>query len=599
MTTDDRQRPARVRVAIIGAGFSGLGLAIRLREAGADDFVVLERAGELGGTWRDNSYPGATCDVPSHLYSFSFALNPRWSSSFSGQPEIWEYLRECAAGAGVLDRFRFGHEVLGARWDERERAWEISTTGGEFRTRVLIAATGALSEPSVPAIAGLEEFEGAAFHSARWDHSVELAGKRVAVIGTGASAIQFVPEIQPAAGRVTVFQRTPPWVMPRSQRAISDLERALFSRVPGAQRLARWAIYLQRELLVPGFMRPRLARPAQRIARAHLARQVADPGLRALLTPRYAFGCKRILISNDWYPALCQPNVSVVTEPITEITPGGVRTADGVEHAADVIVFGTGFRVTDPPIAGRLRGASGQTLAEAWADGMEAYLGTTVAGFPNLFLMTGPNTGLGHTSMILMIESQIGYILGALRAMSELEAAAVSVRPERQAAFSAGVQRRLAGTVWNSGGCRSWYLDERGRNSTIWPGSPGRSGARPGGSGLVTMSSTLGRRAELEFELELELAVALASCQVAGWAGRRPVTGSRLVRQYGRPRGSAMAIQPGNSARILAPDSACRRASASASEHAKSMCPVTGSPGSASSRRWSSRRTPIPGGRSR
>jgi cation diffusion facilitator CzcD-associated flavoprotein CzcO len=457
------------RVAIVGTGFAGLGTAIRLRQQGIDDFVVLERADEVGGTWRDNSYPGCTCDVPSHLYSFSFAPNPGWSRSFSPQPEILDYLRDCADRFGVRPHIRFGHEVRSARWDEDARRWRIETDRGEVVAQVLVAGMGPLSEPAVPDIPGLASFEGAMFHSARWDHDHDLAGERVAVIGTGASAIQFVPEIQPEVERLTVFQRTAPWVVPRADRAISAVERRALRRVPGLQKAWRGAIYWAREALVWAFVHPRLLRRLQRMAAGHLARQVEDPALRADLTPDYTMGCKRILISNDWYPALAQPNVDVVTSPIAEVRPHGVVTADGVEHPVDTIVFGTGFHVTDPPAADRLWGRDGLLLKDAWRDGMQAYLGAAIAGFPNLFMLIGPNTGLGHSSMVFMIESQIAYVLDCLRTMDDEGLDTVEVRRDVQAGFNAEVQSRLVDTVWNAGGCRSWYLDAAGRNTTLWP----------------------------------------------------------------------------------------------------------------------------------
>jgi cation diffusion facilitator CzcD-associated flavoprotein CzcO len=457
-------------VAIVGTGFAGLGMAVRLLQSGVRDLVVLERADDVGGTWRDNSYPGCTCDVPSHLYSFSFAPNPAWSRSFSPQAEILDYLRDCADRFGVRPYVRFGHEVRSARWDGAARRWRIATSQGEIVARVLIAGMGPLSEPSVPDLPGLADFAGTTFHSARWDHDHDLTGERVAVIGTGASAIQFVPEIQPRVAGLTVFQRTAPWVVPRGDRTISDPEHWALRHVPGFQRAWRAAIYWGRETMVWAFMRPRIIRALQRVAGRHLARQVDDPALRAELTPDYTIGCKRILLSNDWYPALARPNVEVVGSDIAEIRPHAVVTADGAEHPADTIIFGTGFHVTDPPARDRLTGRDGVLLRDAWTEGMQAYLGTAIAGFPNLFMLIGPNTGLGHSSMVFMIESQIAYVLDALRTMGERGLATVEVRPEVQAAFNADVQSQLVDSVWNAGGCRSWYLDDHGRNTTVWPG---------------------------------------------------------------------------------------------------------------------------------
>jgi cation diffusion facilitator CzcD-associated flavoprotein CzcO len=458
-----------VRVAVVGTGFAGLGMAIRLRGAGIEDLVVFERADDVGGTWRDNTYPGCTCDVPSHLYSFSFAPNPDWSRSFSPQPEILSYLRGCADRYGVRPHIRFGHEVRAARWDETAGRWRIETSQGEYTAQMLVAGMGPLSEPSVPSLPGLSSFEGTVFHSAQWNHSHDLAGERVAVIGTGASAIQFVPKIQPQVASLLVFQRTPPWIVPRTDRRISRVERFLLRRLPGVQQAWRGAIYWGRETFVWGFVRPRVIRNLQRLARGHLRRQVPDPVLASQLTPDYTIGCKRILISNDYYPALSQPNVSLVTSAVASVRPRSVVSADGVEHPVDTIIFGTGFHVTDPPAATRVWGRDGLLLADAWRDGMSAYLGGAIARFPNMFMLIGPNTGLGHTSMVFMIESQIAYVLDCLRVMSQRGLATVSVRPEVQSSYNAEIQTQLVETVWNAGGCRSWYLDEHGRNTTVWP----------------------------------------------------------------------------------------------------------------------------------
>ncbi|WP_433608738.1 flavin-containing monooxygenase [Dactylosporangium sp. CA-139114] len=456
------------RIAIIGAGFGGLGAAIRLKQRGRTDFVVFERADELGGTWRENSYPGCACDVPSQVYSFSFALNPRWTSTYSPQDEIWAYLRACADRFGVRPAIRFGTEVRAAAWDHGR--WRIETSAGTWTADVLIAAGGPLNEPVIPKLPGLETFRGEAFHSARWNHDAELAGRRVAVIGTGASAIQIVPAIQPVAGTLTLFQRTPAWVMPRGERLLRPWEQRMYGRIPGVQRLVRALAYWQTEATVLAFLRPALMRLAERAALANLRRAVRDPALRARLTPDYRMGCKRVLKSDDYYPALARDNVEVVTDAIAEVRPHAVVTRDGTEHPADVIVFGTGFRVTDLPIAERIRGRDGRSLAEHWQGSPQALRGTTVAGFPNLFLLLGPNTGLGHNSVVLMIEAQIAYVLAALKTLDRTGIRALEPRPEAQARFVARVDRRMAGTVWATG-CRSWYLDSTGRNSTLWPGS--------------------------------------------------------------------------------------------------------------------------------
>jgi cation diffusion facilitator CzcD-associated flavoprotein CzcO len=457
-------------VAIIGAGFGGLGAAIRLARAGGTDFLVFDKADDVGGTWQANTYPGCACDVPSHLYSFSFARNPDWSDTFSGQPEIWDYLRRCVDRFGIRPHLRLGHTVHAAAWDEAAQRWRIETSQGAFTARVLISATGPLSEPSIPDIRGLDSFQGTVFHSARWPVGHDLTGRRVAVVGTGASAIQFIPEIAPTVTALTVFQRTPPWVMPRRARPISRLERGVYRTVPGAQRLARTAIYWGREALAVGFLHPRLGRAAQAMAARHLRRRVPDPALRAKLTPAYAMGCKRVLLSNDYYPALARDNVDVVVEPIREVRPHGIVTADGVEHGVDTIILGTGFHATDPPIARHIRGRDGRTLADAWTPTMRAYLGTAVAGFPNLFLLLGPNTGLGHTSVVLMIESQLTHIVAALRHLRRTGRVAIEPAPEAERRYAERIDAKMATTVWSVGGCRSWYLDANGHNSTLWPG---------------------------------------------------------------------------------------------------------------------------------
>jgi cation diffusion facilitator CzcD-associated flavoprotein CzcO len=459
-----------VRVLVIGAGFAGLGTSIALEREGIDH-VVLERAGDLGGTWRDNHYPGCKCDVPSHLYSFSFALNPDWSSTYSGQEEIWAYLRGCADRFGVRGRIRCGVEVREACWDETAQRWEVDTSDGRWTADVVVSATGGLSVPAVPDLRGLDRFAGTVFHSADWNDAHPLDGERVAVIGTGASAVQLVPRVQPRAGRLLVFQRTPAWVLPHGDRPIRDWERALYRRLPFLQRLVRAGVYWSRELLVFGLCKdPRWMGPVRRIATRHLERQVADPALRARLMPSFSPGCKRLLPSNDFYPALAADNVDVVTDAIAEVSERGIRTTDGTEHPVDTIILATGFRVTDNPTFARLRGRDGRTLADAWREaGMQAYLGTTVAGFPNLFLVTGPNTGIGHTSLVVMIEAQLRYVVDALRTMARRDAAVVEVRQDAQDAFNEDLQRRMRRTVWNTGGCASWYLDARGRNTTLWP----------------------------------------------------------------------------------------------------------------------------------
>jgi cation diffusion facilitator CzcD-associated flavoprotein CzcO len=457
------------RIAIVGTGFSGLGMAIRLRQEGEEDFVLLERADDIGGTWRDNTYPGCRCDVPSHLYSFSFAPNPNWSSTFSPQPEILDYLRDCAERYGVMPHVRFDTELEGASWDDQEQLWRVETSDGAMTADVLVAAQGPLSDPSLPEVPGIDSFEGTAFHSAQWDHDHDLSGERVAVVGTGASAIQFVPEIQPKVGKLHVFQRTAPWVIPHRNRPMKSWERALYRLFPPAQLAMRAGIYWAREGFVLQFRRRAVGKLLERISLRHLKDQIENPGLRKRLTPNYRMGCKRILPTDEWYPALAQPNVEVVTEGITEVRPHSVVAADGTEREVDTIIFGTGFHVTDVPIADRVSGRDGRTLAEVWQGSMQAYKGTTVAGYPNLFFLVGPNTGLGHTSIVFMIESQIAYVLDALRTMRRRGAHTVEVRGAAQSAYNAELDRMTQDTVWVTGGCTSYYIDRNGHNSALWP----------------------------------------------------------------------------------------------------------------------------------
>ena len=461
--------PSSTDLAIIGSGFSGLALAVELKRAGRDDFVILERANEVGGTWRDNSYPGCACDVPSHLYSFSFAPNPDWSSTFSPQEEIYDYLRKVANDEGLLPHVRFGIEVEAAEWDDEDQEWRLQTSGGGLRARKVASAAGPLSEPSIPDIPGLREFKGTVFHSATWNHEHDLTGERVAVIGTGASAIQFVPQIQPDVAQLHLFQRTPAWIMPRPDRPLTKFEHWVYRLLPAAQRAMRAGIYWGREAYAIPMIRARYAKYIEKVGVRHLRSQVKDPELRRKLTPDYSPGCKRILVSNDYFPSLAQPNVEVVTDGIAEVRERSVVDVNGVEREVDTIILGTGFHVTDLPIAERIRGREGRTLAEHWNGTLEALRGTTVAGFPNLFFVLGPNTGLGHTSVVLMAEAQARYIRQAIEHMERAGVGAVEPRRESQDAWNAEIQRRSQGTVWLNGGCKSWYIDRNGRNSTLWP----------------------------------------------------------------------------------------------------------------------------------
>jgi cyclohexanone monooxygenase len=470
MTLPPRDLPPRVDHLVIGAGFAGLCAAIKLTEDGERDFLVVERGSDVGGTWRDNTYPGAACDVPSQLYSFSFAPYD-WSRSYSAQPEILAYLQKVAEEAGVLDRFLFDTSVEHAGWDDTAQEWVVETTRGTVRATTLISGAGGLSEPKLPDVEGIEDFQGDLFHSARWDHSVDLTGKRVAVIGTGASAIQIVPELQKIVGHLDLYQRTAPYVIPKTDRKYFGLERLAMKRIPGLQRLYRAGAWTLMESSAPVFVRPRLnPLPLKQIALAHLARAVKDPDLRARLTPTFEPGCKRVLKSNDYYPAVASDNVDLVTEPIAKITGHAVVTADGAEHPVDAVVVCTGFFTTDQPIAHHITGRDGRTLADHWADtGMRALRGTTIPGFPNFFMIVGPNTGLGHSSMVQIIEAQIDYARGAIRTLREQGLGALEPTQQAHDRWNESVQRSMRHTIWLTGGCHSWYLDEHGRNTVTWP----------------------------------------------------------------------------------------------------------------------------------
>jgi cation diffusion facilitator CzcD-associated flavoprotein CzcO len=457
---------AEVGLLIIGAGFAGLGAAIKLRQSGHTDFLVLERADDVGGTWRDNTYPGCRCDVQSNLYSYSFDPKPDWSETFPSQPELWAYLQEAVRKNGLRPYLRFRHDVAEARWDKDAHRWLVSTDRGDFAARYLIAGIGSLVEPSLPDIPGIETFAGPIMHSARWDHGWQATGRRVAIVGTGASAIQIVPSIQPQVEHLTIFQRTAPFVVPHTNHAVRPAVKAMYRRLPATQRISRTLVYWMREILAIGFTKnPKILKRAEVAWRKHMESAVPDPELRAKLTPTYDLGCKRVLPSNDFYPAVARSNVSLVTEKIIEVRPDSVVTADGTAHRVDTVLLATGFHVTDNPMFGRIHGASGETLAEAFG---QTYLGTVVPGFPNYFQLTGANTGLGHSSMLFMIESQLTYIADGI-AKAEAAGRRFEVRREVAAAYNAELQRKLPKTVWGSG-CSSWYLDSEGRNLTLWPG---------------------------------------------------------------------------------------------------------------------------------
>lgn len=447
-------------------------MAIKLREAGIDDFVILERADAVGGTWRDNTYPGCACDIQTHLYSFSFEPEPNWSQSYAPQPEIRQYIERCYDKYDIRKHVRFETNVSACNFDDATGRWLVDCERGPgYSATFLVSAIGGLSKPLIPELKGASDFEGAQFHSAQWDHDYDLRDKRVAVIGTGASAIQFIPEIQPQVAQLQVFQRTPPWVLPRVERHYTELEKTAFRLFPPARRAVRERLYWQHELYGLAFReRQQLLRSARRSGLWNIRRSIEDDELRRKLTPDYVPGCKRILMSNTYYPALNQPNVQVVTDPIERILPGAVRTQAGHEYPADAVVYGTGFDVRSTTRGPDVRGRAGRHLAEAWKDGPQAYLGVLVEGFPSMFTIMGPNSGLGHSSVIIMIEAQVKFIMECLELCEKRGMRQLEIRPEVQARFNAGVQQRLKRTVWGSG-CASWYLDEQGNNRALWPGS--------------------------------------------------------------------------------------------------------------------------------
>ncbi|MEV6657912.1 flavin-containing monooxygenase [Nocardia fluminea] len=459
------------RVAIIGAGFAGLGVAVRLRQLGITDFVVLERASDIGGTWRDNTYPGAGCDVPSQLYSYSFAPNPDWTHSFSTQPQIQRYVQDVADRHGVRDSIVLDCEVTAARWNNDTARWEIQTSDGAYTADIMVSAAGPLSAPKLPDIKGINTFRGAMFHSARWDQEFELAGKRVAVVGTGASAIQIVPSIAGEVAQLDLYQRSAPWVLPRMGRKYSWLERLYYRRVPGAQRLARFGVYWVRETFVFWQSKyPPFADFFSLGARLKMWWVIRDRELRRTVTPGYRLGCKRMLISNVYYPALARDNVEVVADGIAEIREQSVVANDGTEREVDAIVLATGFRIADSPTYDLISGRDGRTLSEVFgAEGLSGYKGTTIANFPNMFLMIGPNSALSYTSAIFTIESQINYISAAITTMAADGLRTVEITADAQAGYNRDLQKKFDGTVWNAGDCTSWFVDENGHNATLWP----------------------------------------------------------------------------------------------------------------------------------
>lgn len=460
------------RIIIIGAGHAGLCLAINLKRAGFTDFVILEKGPRLGGTWRENTYPGAACDSPSFAYCFSFEQKTDWSRKWAPQPEILAYLEHCADAYGLRPHLRCDTEVIGARFDASVHRWRLETAAGEtLEADILVSAVGQLNRPSVPPIPGLETFRGPRFHSANWDHAVPLEGKRVGVIGNAASAVQLVPAIAPRLESLRVFQRSANWMIEKNDRQYPAWEQALYARVPALARLYRWWLWLSYELRFPIIREhPFFTERATRMAHEMLEEQVPDGELRRRLTPDYPIGAKRVLISDDYYPALQRDNVALVCEPIETVAADAIITRDGVRHPIDILILATGFDSTSFLAPMRITGPDGRTLETLWSDGPEAYLGMSVAGLPNFFMMYGPNTNLGHNSIIFMIECQTRYILDCLRQMQQRGLAAIDLRPDVQQRHNRELARALEGTAWARVG-RSWYKDARGRITNNWPHS--------------------------------------------------------------------------------------------------------------------------------
>ena len=466
-----KQTPKTHAMVIVGAGFAGLGMAIKLKQAGINDFIILERGSEVGGTWRDNQYPGAACDVPSNLYSFSFIPNPNWSRAYSPATEILDYIRYMVSEYALDKHIQFNTNIEALKFDEDDGVWRAHATGGKtYVGRAALLASGPLSDCDFPNITGVDTFQGKKIHSARWDHDYDFRGKKVAVIGTGASAVQIVPELVKQVDQLRVFQRTPGWVLPRLDARTPEWNKALFRRLPASQQAMRKALYGIHETMALGVIwNTPLTKVIERLSLAHLKRQVKDRWLRRELTPNFTIGCKRVLMSSDYYPALQQPNCKLITYPIDRISEKGIRTAEGIEHQFDCIVFATGFHVNKQGAPFDIIGTGGRNLDQEWRGGARAYKSINVAGYPNLFMTFGPNSGPGHNSALVYMESQLDYALRGVKTILEKNLKMLDVRPQAQEHYNQGIQKRLAKTNWNSG-CSSWYLTSDGFNATMYPG---------------------------------------------------------------------------------------------------------------------------------
>lgn len=471
MQSGDFSGKKEISIIVVGTGFAGIGMGIKLKENGFNNFTIIEKANEVGGTWRENTYPGAACDIKSHLYSFSFEPNPHWTREFSPQPEILKYLIDVTDKHNLREHIRFNWEMKKASFDDETSTWKVWNQNGEMlEANFVVLGTGPLHIPQIPDIKGMGTFKGPVFHSAKWDHSVDLKGKRIASIGTGASAIQFVPEIAPDAEKLYLFQRTAPWIIPKPDGDINDTMKAIFSDMPVTAQINRALIYAFNEMQVVGFVYSKqIMKMLEKLANMYREKKVKDPELRAKLTPNYTIGCKRILLTNNYYDAVTRSNVDVITDGIKEVGENFIVTNDGKKLEVDVIICGTGFYVANSYQFMNVSGRNGVELNKLWKTTPEAYLGTTVSGFPNAFIMIGPNTGLGHNSMVFMIECQLSYIIDALNTMVEKGYKTMEVKQVIQDKFNEEIQKKLKNTVWNTGGCKSWYLTEDGKNATVWP----------------------------------------------------------------------------------------------------------------------------------
>lgn len=456
-------------IAVVGGGFGGVGAIVILKRAGYDDVTVFERADGIGGVWHHNTYPGAACDVPSHLYEFSFEPNPRWTRRYAQGPEIKAYLEDVARRHGVLDRIRTNTEVTQARWDAERGKWMLDTSAGPHEADVLLTACGQLSIPSVPPIPGLDDFQGSAFHTARWQHDVDLTGKRVTIVGTGCSAIQIAPAIQGEVAHLDIYQRSPGWTLPKMDFVYKERTKKLFERVPALQQLDRKAVFAFMELGAVAMTRkPGILKAFEAIGRRQITKAISDPELRAKVMPTDSIGCKRMMLTDEWYPTLTQPNVDLITDRIAQITASGIRTADGTERPTDVLVLATGFASHAFVAPMEILGTDGRALADEWAEVARAYLGMSVPGFPNMFLLYGPNTNGGTGSVIDTIESGMGHVLAALKTLDERQASTIQVRRDAADNFHTELTTALKDTVWHSG-CTNWYVDENGHDPNQWP----------------------------------------------------------------------------------------------------------------------------------